>query len=671
MVGIDSRNIQNTLTAINPTKVETNQLANSIAGNQNVNNDRIDLVKLSVALNDLAKNNKPVFSQIVDLMSKENGGKDEFFTNEGLIAFRKALIQQGTPLDATKVKAAFDQVKQKNSFNGEAAVGVEDLASTDVTIEAHLRVMLGIQGDGNTGTDMAGAEPVAELANGTEAVLTPQGKRVDSNLTQDVQDKLATSWEVDKTSDDYAKRVKALTLVDGTTDINRLVALDSLDVMNGIDAGLDTFMAELADAKGTFGIGYNEEKVSKAWAKYIDNMKEKVGVAESSWGQRSEQLKKISPKFLLLILNEEKNPLDKDGNPQEASWIVNMMYSNGVANSQTGGMPKDAIIPGGYDGVKYQEALDSFLAFASQGKEQGFKFYSKEELANHQNIYDSGKSDAFWAKHPSLHKYMQQTNKPIADNNQALMNKYLEDMRSAGLIKIDDMHNYLFKFDEGDKLAAIAHSTANSIEAKHGKGEGEERRIPLVNGKHPDLADIYNGIAPSKLIAERNRIYLTEEADLPQKVTAKNVLDSLTGSSYKGSLNQDNITQLMQEYYGKDVLPDNKWFSLTKGEDASVVTKRIRAGLEYQATEEFKKADAVTQEKGLREKMNAAGEPPVAAPAGTAGAGGSTMTPEQQQVQNEKFNRFLTSKGLNNDTFKDLSAEKQTAYIEECFKPRQ
>lgn len=632
MVGIDSSNIQTALKAINPTKVETTQLSNSIAGNQNASTDKIDLPNLTLALNDLAIGNleqKATFANIVDLMSKEKGGKDEFFTKEGLIAFRKALIQQGTPLDAKKVSAAFDASKQKYSVNGEAAVGVEDLTSNDVAIDSHLRSMIGMKGDGNTGTAMGESEPAT-----SEVKLPDAAGLLDSNLLPHVQDKLAQIFgKIDdpndkekikayRNSDDYAKKVRAMTVNMATTNINDLVGKASLgsEVMQAIKDAVNTHIAEVDAAKGLFG-GYDWVKVNASKAKLADKLSANPTVKQSMWGQHLAAIKNISPKFYMLILNEERNPVDSsNGYPQEASWVINMIYSNGVSNSQTGGIPKDAIVKGGYDGVKYAEALESFLTFASQGNDQAFKFYSKEEIANNQNIYDGGNSSDFWKQNSSVRALWQRMY-PDITSDKDLMNKYLEDMRRAGYIKIDDMHNYLFKRHEGKKLEAIAQSIANMIEAKYCKGNDKVK-------EGVGIADIFTIDFSKKVIAERNRIYSTESADLKENVSVADVLGSLQFASKGGVIpTSAEVAQLMEGYYGK-VLSNNEWSSSTQGEDVSVVTKRIQAGLEY-----LKKPD---NKLTLYEAMNGAGEPPVAEPAGTVGAGRAggqppRMTPEEQK----------------------------------------
>lgn len=503
------------------------------------------------------------------------------------------------------------------------------------------------KGDGNTGTAMGESEPAT-----SEVKLPDAAGLLDSNLLPHVQDKLAQIFgKIDdpndkekikayRNSDDYAKKVRAMTVNMATTNINDLVGKASLgsEVMQAIKA-VNTHIAEVDAAKGLFG-GYDWVKVNASKAKLADKLSANPTVKQSMWGQHLAAIKNISPKFYMLILNEERNPVDSsNGYPQEASWVINMIYSNGVSNSQTGGIPKDAIVKGGYDGVKYAEALESFLTFASQGNDQAFKFYSKEEIANNQNIYDGGNSSDFWKQNSSVRALWQRMY-PDITSDKDLMNKYLEDMRRAGYIKIDDMHNYLFKRHEGKKLEAIAQSIANMIEAKYCKGKDKVK-------EGVGIADIFTIDFSKKVIAERNRIYSTESADLKENVSVADVLGSLQFASKGGVIpTSAEVAQLMEGYYGK-VLSNNEWSSSTQGEDVSVVTKRIQAGLEY-----LKKPD---NKLTLYEAMNGAGEPPVAEPAGTVGAG---------RARGGKL-------PMTQERFSAMSQAQQTEYLQQMAAARQ
>lgn len=576
MGDINSTNIQAGLARITaftlPAEINTTALANSIAGNQNANNDKIDVGKLTADLNALAKSNPVLLSQIVDFMSKE-GGADEFFTTAGLTAFRTALRGDKPIVDA------FNIAKSKNSDSADTATDVISINSSETAINAHLRSMLGV-------TTTPGASDVLVADN------------IINNLERGVSNKLAASWcpsnmdvEAYKNTPEFKQRVGFLALAfKGSTDkINNLlrnIKVNS-ELFKSLTTALDSFMTKFNSNDNNpisnfFRGAGKDEELSTAWKSFVGLMSSKSEVN----GEVLTKLENVSPKFLIAFGSE----ISKKSADKCVEWVVNMIFDNGFSNMMGKDIPKDAKNGEGtgYKSTEFSKASNSFLDFVSGGTGQKFQFKTEEQIANHQNIFGENASSAFWDQHKSLRALYAQSYPKLGDK--ALMDKYLIDLSKKGIIKIDDMHNYLLKRDEKDKLEAIVHIAAGKIETEYD------------DDKKPTIDKILDEPVVKALCSEKARLYDTSKDALPKNVEVKDVNQGLgmfqiaekkatAETKLRGLGIEADITKYLMDiyYYTSVSISGNKRYNSTMGETAAKAAERVARGIEYISGKEFAK----------------------------------------------------------------------------------
>ena len=558
---------------------------------------------LAKVVTETANTDVPFFSRIVDLMSRDNSKDDEFFTPAGLKALRKAISDIKPPITKDTLNVAITEVL-KDKAN--TSIYVKDLptetgavvnASSSDEWEKHLKGMLNVSSD-----------PVFEAS-----------LRVDLDLEPAVKLKVATNLNKGGgTKEDYIK-TDAYRVREG------LMALYSnTTILNGVFRGADTSDPKLiAMCKGVDDLSIALESGDKTKIKEASDSL-KAGMANLPGSEKYcfsanylKDGKNFSPRLLLAMRKDIINRKEFSG----AEWMVQTIAVNGESNRA--GHNDDGIVDGGFSVDVFEANFKSFVEMVSKGGEyQEFKFYSSGEIAKTQNIMIGKAKDFFEKDHTKLRDYYLALHPDLAGNYEALMNKYIDDLRKADVVEIEDLHDSWWNNGVVKLLTKCLpfgnpeiDKKANTFEAVLDHAARQLENKSELNG---EKKDIFTKEFATEALAFKSKMDITEKKDIAAPITADTVKGNLDYAAFFDETKNPDIAEaksklglspeakpqeiterLMKEYYGADKVRDKKVIDTsnprkrrTGFESQKDVGDRVKAGVKFLASDKFPKADA-------------------------------------------------------------------------------